>query len=79
MSAIIIGQTAEQRLLDLKGNPYRPWLIVKLQQEIEGEVRAMQLRETVTGVADREYNLKIICMKLDLEQLYTDWAEGLIQ
>jgi hypothetical protein len=67
-----------ERFMELASKPYRPTEIVKLKEEIEGEIRAAELNASVTGRIDYDRVQKIVNMKLRLDVLYTDWAEGRI-
>ena len=77
--AKFLSPEAMSRALELAGKPYRPPQIVKLEEEIAGEIRAAELSASVTGVIDMERVQKIVAMKLQLDGLYCAWAEGKIK
>jgi hypothetical protein len=66
------------RLLELAGQSHRPLQIIELQEKIEGEMRAAGLLLSATGIIDQARVQKIVAMKLDLDGLFIDWAEGKI-
>lgn len=68
-----------ERAMKLASNIYRPSEIIKLKEEIEGEIRAGELALSITGIIDSERVEKIVKMKLQLDGLYVAWAKGEIK
>lgn len=64
-----------ERAMKLASNSYRPSEIIKLKEEIEGEIRAGELALSITGIIDSERVEKIVKMKLQLDGLYVAWAK----
>lgn len=64
--------------LKLAKSSYRPKEIVDLKEAIEGETRAAELNASITDVIDEVRIQKIVEMKLRLDGLYIDYAEGRI-
>jgi hypothetical protein len=64
------------RAIELARSPYRPKEILELKEQIDAEVRAGELRASVTGVIGEELVQKIVEMKLRLDGLYADWVQG---
>jgi hypothetical protein len=79
MKPKFVSPEATKRLLELAQSSYRPKAIVDLKEEIEGEIRAAELAQSMTGIVDEERIRRIVAMKLRLDGLYTDWAEGKIE
>ena len=67
---------ATVRILELAKGFYRPKEIIDLKERIEAETRAAELNVSVTKVIDCRRVEKIVKMKLELDALYVDWAQG---
>ena len=78
MSHQFLSPEAARRALELAGKPYRPKEIRELKDQIEKETRVAELKCSATGVIDPDAVQKIVGMKLELDNLYADWAEGKI-
>ncbi len=78
MNARVMSSDEFFRLVGLQLGKYRPKEIVDLNAEIEGETRALEVNAQITGVVGREWAGSIAQMKLRLDGLYMDWAEGRI-
>ena len=76
MTVRIIEPATVLRLLELAEGPYRPPQIRDLEERIQGETRALELRATVTNSVNEDEVLKIVKMRLELDQLYAAWAAG---
>jgi len=63
------------RLLNLRDEP-RPAQIVQLQAEIKGKTDALVVSASVTGRIDEDRAREIVLMKLELDRLVGQWAEG---
>ncbi len=77
-SVKFLDPKAALNLLELASGSHRPKEIVDLKEEIEGEIRAAELNVSVTGLVDPMRVKKIVAMKLHLDALCIDWAEGKI-
>ena len=78
MSIRFLSPEAALRALELAKSSYRPKQIVELQERIAGETRRLQLRLDRGRSVDDEDVRAVVNMKLDLDGLYADWAEGKI-
>lgn len=74
----ILSPEAVKRALELASKPYKPSQIVKLKEDIEAKTRVLELRAS-TGPVDESEIDEIVRMKLKLDSLYAQWAEGEIQ
>ena len=70
-----LSPEAVSRALELAKKPYRPPQIVKLKEDIEAKTRVLELKASTGPVDPSEIN-EIVRMKLDLDRLYAQWAEG---
>jgi hypothetical protein len=61
------------RALTLMSNPYRPPEIVELQEEINGELRALKLVHSITGEIDPVRVKAIAIMQDMLAAHYSVW------
>ncbi len=77
--AKFLSPEAVERMFKLAESSYRPPQIVKLKEEIEGEIRVANSNALVTGSIDLERVQKIVGMKLNLDHLFGLWAEGKIE
>ena len=70
---------AAQRLLDYRkrGVPV-PLVITELKQKIEDETRLAEQHTERTGQIDHDHIDGIVELKLNLDDLFADWAEGKI-
>ncbi len=78
MSIRILSPEATMRALELAKSSYRPKQIVDLKERIAGETRRLQLRLDCGQSVDDEDARAVVQMKLELDGLYADWAEGKI-
>ena len=76
MTMKFLDPKAASNLLSIANSSYRPKEIVNLKDEIEGEIRAAELNTSVTGVIDLDRLSKVVQMKLKLDSLCIDWANG---
>ena len=74
-----ISPRANQRMIDLARNPYRPSQILKLKEEIEAKTKALELKSSVSGQINQSETDEIVRMKLQLDRLYAQWVEGEIE
>ena len=74
-----LSSKAVARALELTKSLYRPPQIVKLKEEIEAKTKALELKLSVSGQVSQEEINKIVRMKLQLDSLYAQWAEGGIE
>lgn len=79
MTKRFLSREAALHALELAKSSYRPKEIVELKEEIDAETRVAELNASVTGNIDLARVLKIVKMKLRLDALYADWAEGKIR
>lgn len=79
MAVKFLSPEASTRMLKLAESTYRPKVILELKEEIEGETRAAELNASITGSIDLDRVQGIVKMKLRLDRLYTDWAEGRLE
>ena len=77
--ARILNKEVALRALELAKHEYRPAQILELKEQIEAETRVAQLKANTTGTPDPEDVKKIVRMKIELDNLYADWAEGKIE
>lgn len=75
----LLNQAAVQRATMLAQSSYRPPEIRQLTEAIEGEERAAEVRLAITGEVDAAVIDRIVGMKLQLDALYADWAEGTLK
>lgn len=64
-------------LQKLAVSPFRPPEILALQAEIDGEMRALTVREALLGTVDEEALTRaavVVQKKFRLDGLYTAWA-----
>lgn len=78
MSIRVLSPEATLRALELAQSSYRPRQIVELQERIDGDTRRLQLRLDCGQSVDDEDARAVVQMKLELDGLYADWAEGKI-
>lgn len=78
MAHRFLSPEAARRMCELGNKPYRPKEIRELQEQIEAETRVAELKHSATGVVNPKAIQKIVQMKVDLDNLYGDWAEGKI-
>lgn len=67
------------RLQQLAVSAFRPPEIIALQAEIDGEIRALAVREALLGTVDEEALMRaavVVQKKFQLDALYVAWAEG---
>lgn len=77
MSDRFLSPQAAMQLMNLaESKTQPPKVILDLKAEIEGKTRVAELRATVTGEVDENLVQEIVGMKLRLDGLYGDWAEG---
>lgn len=76
MGMRFLSPEAVLRALELSRSSYRPKEIIDLQREIEIEIRIAELHTSAAGSIDMIRVQKIVGMKLRLDALYADWAEG---
>ncbi len=69
----VLGAMAIERALDLARSPYRPPEILELEAQIEGEIRALEIRESLGGRIEEADIAKVVQMKLRRDKLYADW------
>ena len=68
---------ATERLLQLaQSGATPPPEIIELKQQIEAETRVAEFHLTINGIIDMDEVDKIVKMKLQLDYLYGEWAEG---
>jgi hypothetical protein len=67
------------RMMGLASSPYRPPQIRILKEQIEGETKALELRESITGDINEEDVQRVVDMRLELDRLYTLWTLGQLQ
>ena len=79
MAVKFLSPEASTRMLKLAEGTYRPKVIIELKEEIEGETRATELNASITGSIDLDRIQSIVEMKLRLDGLYVDWAEGRLE
>jgi hypothetical protein len=66
-----------RRVEELKAGSHKPASIVKLSDEIAGEMRVAALRVSITGATvDRVHAAKIADMRGQLDGLYIAWLKG---
>lgn len=66
-----------RRLQQLAVSPFRPPVILAIQEQIDGELRALAVREAVLGMIDEEALVRaalVVRMKHQLDALYMAWA-----
>lgn len=73
-----LSSEAAMRALHLSQSSYRPRAIRELKDKIERCTRAAELTANCTGVIDQDRVDYIVGLKLELDRLYADWAEGRI-
>jgi hypothetical protein len=78
MNARVMSPDEFLRLVGLQLGNYRPKEIVDLRAQIDIEISALALDAVMNGFVDREWAEAIVRMKLRLDGLYLDWAEGRI-
>jgi len=78
MARRFLSHEAAQRALELADKSYRPKEIRELKDQIEKETHVAELKCSATGTIDPDAVQKIVGMKLELDNLYADWAEGKI-
>lgn len=78
MGVKFLSPEAALRVIELAGNSYRPKEIIALKDQIDGETRAAEVNASITGCVDMNRINKIVAMKLELDALYGEWAEGKI-
>ncbi|MBX4205519.1 MAG: hypothetical protein KW788_05080 [Candidatus Doudnabacteria bacterium] len=65
------------RLLHYQANNVPPpWQIRQLKEQIDDAIRSAELNGSVTGAIDMKMVHTIVQMKIRLDNLYADWAEG---
>lgn len=69
----ILGAMAIERAFDLAKNSYRPPEILELEAQIEGEIRALEIRESTGGKIEEADVARVVQMKLRRDRLYADW------
>ena len=74
----MLSPEAVRRALELASKPYRPPQIVKLKEDIEARTRLLELKASI-GPIDQTDIDEIVRMKLQLDSLYAQWAEGQIE
>lgn len=79
MSLKFLSFTEVERAMELAAKPYRPKIILDLQEEIEGEKRVAEVRFASTGVIDQKHAHKIVEMMLQKDALYGAWVRGEIE
>lgn len=79
MPGKFMSKEETQRLFELASNSYRPPVILKLIEEIEGEKRAAEVVVSITGIIDKERVRKIVGMMLEKDRLYASWVKGEIE
>lgn len=57
---------------------YRPKAIIDLNEEIERETLALKVSFSTTGTINQKRFSALVRMKLQLDDLYLDWAKGRI-
>lgn len=68
-----------ERALKLAESDYRPKEIIALKDKIERETKLLE-KLAAEGVPVIEDAIKaVVGLRLDLDRLYTDWAEGKIE
>lgn len=78
MGLRILNPDEVKRMMELAENTYRPPQILKLKEEIEGEIRVEELRASISGVINPKHIEKIVAMKIELDTLYALWIDGKI-
>ena len=78
MGLRILNPELSLKIFELAQKPYRPKEIIDLKEEIEAKTRLAELRASFSGVIDTVLVKEIVDMKLRLDGLYLDWAEGKI-
>jgi predicted RNA-binding protein len=76
MTVRTLSPALVQRAAALAKHGLPPQAIRELMDEIRGDIRVGQLREAITGQADRNLAVQIAYKKLRLNDLYLDWVEG---
>ena len=62
-------------MLQLAAKPYRPPEAIALREEIDGRMRALELRTSVLGLASvtKEDIEEITFLRLKLDRIYLNW------
>ncbi len=78
MTMRFLSPEAVENGIRLAKNPYRPKQILELKAQIETETKIAELQASV-GPTPEGLLHNIVSMKLQLDNLYGEWAEGKIE
>ncbi len=78
MPGKFLSPEASLKLIELARRPYRPKEIIALRENIGAKTRLAEFRESAEGIIDKNLVSEIVAMKLHLDKLYCDWAQGKI-
>ena len=67
------------KFIEMCSRPYRPPQIIALREKIAGANRSAELHFSATGQVDENKVRQILRMKLKLDDLSMDWAQGKIE